>query len=180
MQTKKWSVNSHCNFLPQNVLDLLLSLKPPAEGSRRKGRRDVWYTSAYRQTQEGWEDAVLGGLPLQSAVYKMDNSSMLLLSGVSGIAGLSFAGSWLFAGEPKGKAFLWNTGCDLMLWLVLEQSVDQSTVMFLHPTWCLSLGYGDICYCKCFCCLPVGCCCQSIFHCLLSLCHCSLFFRVCL
>lgn len=32
---------------------------------------------------------------------------MLLPFGVSGIVGLSFAGSWQFVGE----AFLWNTDC---------------------------------------------------------------------
>lgn len=69
-------------------------------------------TSQPVQIQQGWEDAVLGGLTLQAIVYQMDNSSILLPSGVSGIGGLSFAGSWQFVGEPKGKAFLWNTDCD--------------------------------------------------------------------
>lgn len=47
-----------------------------------------------------------------SFVYKVDNSSILLSSWVFGIAGLSFARSWQFVGEPKGKAFLWNADCD--------------------------------------------------------------------
>lgn len=49
---------------------------------------------------------------LASFVFKMDNSSTQLSSWIFEIGGLSFAGSWQFAGEPKGKAFLWNTDCD--------------------------------------------------------------------
>lgn len=42
-------------------------------------------------------------------MYEMDNSSTLLPPEVFGFAGLSFAGSWQFVGEPKGKAFLGKT-----------------------------------------------------------------------
>ena len=111
---------------------------------------------------------------LQAIVYKMDNSSALLYSGVFGVTGPIFAGSRQIVSpkvnplvSPKArllcriqtvtKCYSWYLGC----WeQCLEQSTDgeqtthrSSSHIFAtaeHQTWWLSLGYGDICYLNAF------------------------------
>lgn len=70
--------------------NLLLSLKLPARGSRRKG--SVIHLNLLANSV-GLVRCCAVRATLQTIIYKMDNRSTLLYCGVFGVTGLSFAGS---------------------------------------------------------------------------------------
>lgn len=162
--------------------NLLLSLKSPAGGSRGKG--NVIHLSLLANSV-GLVRCCAGRAALQTMVYKKDNSSAFLYSGVFKVTGLSFAGrwqiiyskvnplvspkakllcriqavtecySWWVLGAVSATEHWWRTNNTLVVRLYICNSRTPNLTAQLGVWWHLLF--------KCFCCLSVDCYFQRIF-----------------